>query len=149
EHRFRSISGDVELSLVSPDLLVEFGTASGDLECDIPSQVNRQDRKRYSVGLGNARGHVHVKTVSGDLTIRASNIDVPGEASTEEPRPRADVPQSYDSDDEVEAPADAERTEPMDPEAQLRVKSVLERLAKGEINVDEAAAALDSARKGD
>ena len=70
EHRLRTISGDIDLSLAEPDLLVDFRTASGDLECDIPARVNRQSRKEYTVALGDARGHVVAKTVSGDLTIR-------------------------------------------------------------------------------
>src|SRR2546428_95063 len=148
EHRFRTISGDVELSLVSPDLLVDFHTASGDLESDIPSNVNRHNRKEYSVGLGDARGHVIVKTVSGDLGIRATNIEVPGEPTTEEPSAaRGPMRSSYESEAEGEEEADAERTERMDPETHERVRGVLEKLAKGEIGVDDAASALDEARK--
>ena len=149
EHRFRTISGDVELNLASPDLLVEFHTASGDLESDIPSNVDRHNRKEYSVALGDARGHAIVKTVSGDLSIRATNIDVPGEPTTEEPSAvRADARHSHDSEAEREEEPDIERTEPMDPEASQRVRGVLERLAKGEIGIDDAASALDEARRG-
>jgi hypothetical protein len=148
EHRFRTISGDIELSLASPDLLVDFHTASGDLESDIPSNVDRHNRKEYSVALGDARGHVTVKTVSGDLSIRATNIDVPGEPTTEEPSAvRADTRPTYDSEAEGAEEADVERTEPMDTEASQRVRGVLERLAKGEIGIDDAASALDDARK--
>jgi hypothetical protein len=148
EHRFRTISGDIDLSLASPDLLVDFHTASGDLESDIPSSVDRHNRKEYSVALGDARGHVTVKTVSGDLSIRATNIDVPGEPTTEEPSAvRADTRPTYDSEAEGDEVADVERTEPMDPEASQRVRGVLERLAKGEIGIDDAASALDEARK--
>jgi DUF4097 and DUF4098 domain-containing protein YvlB len=150
EHRIRTISGDVDLSLVEPDLLVEFRTASGDLESDIPGRVDRQSRKEYSVGLGAARGHAVVKTVSGDLSIRGSVVEVPGEASTEEPSGvRSDY--AADVETENESEADVERTEPMDVAAESaareQVKSVLERLAKGELNVDDAAAALDAARR--
>jgi hypothetical protein len=148
EHRFRTISGDIDLSLVSPDLLVDFHTASGDLESDIPSKVDRRNRKEYSVALGDARGHAIVKTVSGDLSIRATNIDVPGEPTTEEPSAvRSDVRGDYEPDESDET-AEAMRTEPMDPEASARVRGVLEKLAKGEIGVDDAASALDDARKG-
>jgi putative adhesin len=150
DHRFRTISGDIEMSLVSPDLLVDFRTASGDLESDIPSNVNRHNRKEFSVALGDARGHAIVKTVSGDLSIRATNIDVPGEPTTEEP---AGVRAAMRGSDEPDAEADGgevtdvERTEPMDPEARERVRGLLEKLAKGEIGVDDAASALDEARR--
>ncbi len=143
EHRFRTISGDVELALVEPDLEVEFRSASGDLESEIAGRVTRQGRKEYSVALGAARGHAMVKTVSGDLSIRASAVDVPGEASTEEPR-GAGRPSEADTADD----SDVERTEPMEPAPSEEVRNVLERLAKGELNVDDAAAAIDAARKG-
>ena len=145
EHRFRTISGDVELRLVEPDLVVEFRTASGDLESEAAGRVTRQGRKEYSVVLGDARGHALVKTVSGDLTIAASDAAVPGDASTEEPR-RAAAP--YDDEPVARPEGDVETTEPMEPPASADVRAVLERLAKGELNVEDAAAAIDAARKG-
>ncbi len=152
EHRFRTISGDVELKLVDPDLLVEFRTASGDLESQIPGRVTRQSRKEYAVALGAARGHAMVKTVSGDLTIGASDVEVPGDASTEEPRRAAaaesEAQTGRDAQAESEAGADAATTEPMPPAAAAGVRTVLERLAKGELNVEDAAAAIDAARRG-
>jgi DUF4097 and DUF4098 domain-containing protein YvlB len=148
EHRLRTISGDIDLSLADPDLLLDFRTASGDLECDIPARVNRQSRKEYTVALGDARGHVVAKTVSGDLTVRGTVIDVPGEPTTEEPSAaRFDVGAGYTGDAEAEAEADAEKTEPIDTAANEQVRAVLERLAKGELGVDDAAAALDAARR--
>ncbi len=144
EHRCRTISGDIELSLVDPDLTVEFRTASGDLESDVSSRVTRHGRKEYAVALGQARGHVVVKTVSGDLTLRGTTQDVPGEATTEAAfvaRP-ADAGQDASVDE-----ADVERTEPMDTPEAREVRSVLERLARGELGIDDAAAALDAARK--
>lgn len=143
EHRFRTISGDVALGLVEPDLVVEFRTASGDLESDLPARVNRLGRKEYEVSLGDARGHAVVKTVSGDLAIRSAVVEVPGEPSTEEPS----MPRAKAADAEAMAPGDIERTEPMDTAAREEVRGVLERLAKGELSVDDAAAALDAARR--
>ena len=151
EHRFRTISGDVDLSLAEPDLLVDFRTASGDLECDVPARVSKQSRKEYTVGLGDARGHVVVKTVSGDLTIRGTVIEVPGEPTTEEPSAaRFDVGTGYEAEGEPEAETDgeAERTPPLDTAAREEIRGLLEKLAKGELGVDDAAAALDAKRKG-
>jgi hypothetical protein len=150
EHRFRTISGDVELSLVDPDLTVDFRTASGDLESDVPGRVTRQNRKEYTVVLGQGRGHAVVKTVSGDLNIGDTVVDVPGEPSVEQPissRP----PEEAES--AVEAEAAMEPESPMEPRAvdlaaRDQIKSVLEKLAKGELGLDDAAAALDAARKG-
>jgi hypothetical protein len=153
EHRLRSISGDVQLSLVDPDLTVEFRTASGDLESEIPARIDRRNRKEYTVSLGAGRGHAMVKTVSGDLTIAGSALDVPGEASTEQPmsaRPADEAWSAMDAEPAVDAePAmAAERpASPTDTAARDQIKSVLEKLAKGELGVDDAAAALDAARK--
>jgi len=153
EHRLRTISGDIQLSLVDPDLTVEFRTASGDLESEIPSRIDRRNRKEYTVSLGDGRGHAIVKTVSGDLTIKASAADVPGEASTEQPmaaRSSEDAWPAMDAEPAMEAePAmAAERpASPADTAARDQIKGVLEKLAKGELGVDDAAAALDAARK--
>jgi hypothetical protein len=136
EHRFKTISGDVELALVEPDATIEYRTASGDIECELPARIVRRGRKEYGVVIGGGRGSVGVKTVSGDLTVRGTSASTPDEAQTEEPAP-----------DEA-ATADVERTQPMDMSSREEVRSVLERLARGELGVDDAAAALDAARRG-
>ena len=150
EHRLRTISGDVRLSLADPDLTVEFRTASGDLECEIPGRVDRVNRKEYTVSLGDGRGHATVKTVSGDLTIGGSAVEVPGEASTEQPmaaRPSAEAWPAMNAEPAMEAEPALAAQRPMDTAARDQIKGVLEKLAKGELGVDAAAAALDAARK--
>jgi hypothetical protein len=152
EHRFRTISGDVELSLADPDLTVDFRTASGDMECDVPARVTRQSRKEYTVVLGEGRGHVVVKTVSGDLNIGGTAVDVPGEPSAEQPmsaRPSEEAEAAEPAMD-AESPMEPEPPippRPVDSEARDQIKGVLEKLAKGELGIDDAAAALDAARK--
>ena len=149
EHRLRAISGDIELVLVDPDLLVEFRTANGDLECEIPAKVTRESRKDYNITLGSGRGHAVVKTVSGDLTINATQIDVPGVASTEQPPARASEWAEPAMDAYPPEPPEppVPPQSPLDQKAREEIKSVLEKLAKGELGVDDAAAALDAARK--
>lgn len=151
EHRMRTISGDVQLSLAEPDLTVEFRTASGDLECEIPAKVTRVNRKEYTVTLGDGRGHAVVKTVSGDVTIAASALDVPGVASTEEPMSARGADPAWpplDAEPAIDAEPAVAASRPMDNKARDEIKSVLEKLAKGELGIDDAAAALDAARKG-
>ena len=135
EHRFKSISGDVELALSEPDATIEYRTASGDVECELPARIVRRGRKEYSIVIGSGEGHIGVKTVSGDLTVRGTSArapeDVPPEEAPEE-SPTADV----------------EKTQLMDMSSREEVRSVLERLARGELGVDDAAAALDVARRG-
>ncbi len=151
EHRLRTISGDIELILADPDLTVDFRTASGDLEAELPARIDRQSRKEYTVSLGDARGHAIVKTVSGDLTIRASALDVPGEASIEQPMPARPAEEPWPAMDaamDAESAMAAERpAPPIDTAARDQIKGVLEKLAKGELGVDDAAAALDAARR--
>ncbi len=137
EHRFKSISGDVELALADADVTIEFRTASGDLECDLAARVVRHGRKEYEVVVGGGRAAIGVKTVSGDLTVRGTSAEIPGEPES---------PAAATTADE-----DVERTQPMEPaepETREEVRAVLERLARGELGVDDAAAALDAARKG-
>jgi hypothetical protein len=76
-----------------------------------------------------------VKTVSGDLTVRGTSASTPDEAQTAEFA-------AHEA-----AAADVERTQPMDMSSREEVHSVLERLARGELSVDDAAAALDKARR--
>ena len=133
EHRFKTISGDIELALAEPDVAIDYRTASGDVECELPARIVRRGRKEYSVVLGTGRGHVAVKTVSGDLTVRGSS---------------AAAPDDTHPDEAEEAPSqDPEKTQPMDLGSREEVRSVLERLARGELGVDDAAAALDAARR--
>lgn len=136
EHRFKTISGDVALALAEADATIEYRTASGDVECELPARIVRRGKKEYSVVVGAGDGNVDVKTVSGDLTVRSTSAPGPDDAQPDEPMPD-------------EAPtADVERTQPMDMSSREEVRSVLERLARGELGVDDAAAALDATRRG-
>jgi len=136
EHRFKTISGDVELALAEPDASIDYRTASGAVECELLARIVRHGRTEYSIVVGAGRSRVGVKTVSGDLTVRATSAVTPDDAQPEESAP------------EAASTADAERTQPMDTASREEVRSVLERLARGELGVDDAAAALDSARRG-
>jgi DUF4097 and DUF4098 domain-containing protein YvlB len=135
EHRFKTISGDIELALAEPDVTIDYRTASGDIECELPARIMRRGRKEYSVVVGGGHGHVGVKTVSGDLTVRGTSAPAPDAAPAEEER-------------ETHPAEDVERTEPMDLSSREEVRAVLERVARGEIGIDDAAAALDAARRG-
>lgn len=141
ETRLKTISGDVELGLISSSCLCEFHTASGHLECETPANVIREGRKDRTIVIGEARTRVYVKTVSGDLTIRRASSAV-----TEEPV-TAPAEQRESAVDET-TESDPERTAPMAPPAAAQVRGLLERLARGELSVDEAAAQLDDTRRG-
>jgi hypothetical protein len=80
-----------------------------------------------------------VKTVSGDLKIKPATSSV------------AEVPvaaREYEvSEAETGADQDPERTAPMTPPQTAKVRDLLQRLARGEVSVDEVAAKLDETRR--
>jgi len=123
-HRIRTISGDVDLSLAGNAYEIGYKTMSGDVSLDAEGHISKDGRRDRTIVIGAPKDatRVHVKTVSGDLAVRSSGAEVPEDAS---PRP---------------APAAAPA--PKRDEA----REVLERLARGELDVDAAAAALDAAR---
>jgi hypothetical protein len=141
ECRLKTISGDVEVGLISQSCACEFHTASGDLDCEIPARIMREGRKDRTVIIGEGRAHLYVKTVSGDLTIKPSSTAVAEEPVTAEPS-AARQPET-----QSETESDAERTERMSQPEAVRVRDLLERLARGEVSVDEVASRLDETRR--
>src|SRR5438552_4252523 len=143
ESRLKTISGDVEVGLLSSSCYCDYHTASGDLECDEPARIIREGRKDRTIIIGDGRSHLSVKTVSGDLTIKAASSSVREEPAAAQDSPEAEA---Y-AESENESDRDPERTAPMAPPTTAKVRDLLERLAKGEVSVDEVAAKLDESRK--
>ena len=98
----------------------------------------REGRKDRTIVVGDGRGRIHVKTVSGDLTLKSASSAVVAEAPTAQ----------HEHDVEREHERDVEATEPMTPPKTAFVRELLERVARGEVGVDEAAAKLDENRAG-
>jgi len=138
ENRLKTISGDVDLGLLGSSCLCDYRTASGDLECDVSARIMREGRKDRTIVVGDGRGRIHVKTVSGDLTLKSASSAVVAEAPTAQ----------HEHDVEREHERDVEATEPMTPPKTAFVRELLERVARGEVGVDEAAAKLDENRAG-
>src|SRR5205807_2282179 len=141
ESRLKTISGDVEVGLLTSSCVCEYHTASGDLECDEPARIIREGRKDRTVIIGDGRSHLTVKTVSGDLTIKPASSSV-----REEPAAAQDASEP-EAEAQSESDRDPERTAPMAPPATAKVRDLLERLARGEVSVDEVAAKLDETRR--
>ena len=141
ECRLKTISGDVEVGLLSSSCVCDYHTASGDLECDEPARIIREGRKDRTIIIGDGRSHLSVKTVSGDLTIKPASSSVREEPAAAQDSSEADV------ESESEDDRDPERTAPMAPPKTAKVRDLLERLAKGEVSVDEVAAKLDESRR--
>ena len=134
EHRIKTISGDIDLHFTGGSYDVRFSSMSGDLDSEIAGEVSDEGKRAKRIVIGKAETQVSVKTMSGDLEIRASG----GTAPESSPAATAD------------RRADVGRTEPMVPpptaEAQVDVRDLLERVARGEVGVDAAAVALDARR---
>lgn len=133
EHRLKTISGDVGLALAGSSYDVRFKTMSGELECTLAAEVTREGRRDRHVIAGGGGTRVTVKTVSGDLQLQPGGGGVPeaSAASTASPS------------------SDPEATERLDPATgSTGSRDILERLARGELDVDAAARALDDARSG-
>ena len=135
EHRMKTISGDVDLRLIGGSYDIRFSSMSGDLDSGLEGEISATGRHDKHVIVGAAETKVTVKTMSGDLEIRASA----GSAPADSPQAGADQPE------------DGERTEPMEPPAEpaasVDVRDLLARVARGELDVDAAAAALDARRE--
>ena len=141
ESRLKTISGDVDVGMLTSSCVCEYHTASGDLECEAPARIMREGRKDRTVILGDGRSRLSVRTVSGDLTIR------PASSSVREEPTAADDSSERTVEAESETNVDPERTAPMAPAATTQVRDLLERLARGEVSVDDVAAKLDESRR--
>ena len=135
EHRLKTISGDIELELTGGSYDIRFSSMSGDLDSELEGEVSLTGRRDKHIIIGAAETKVTVKTMSGDLDIRASGGGAPEAAAAAA----------------ADQPADVLRTEPMAPQPtapRVDVRDLLERVARGEVDVDAAAAALDARRQG-
>jgi hypothetical protein len=135
EHRMKTISGDIDLRLTGGSYDIRFSSMSGDLDNEMDGQVNVTGRRDKHIVIGKAETKLSVKTMSGDLEIRASGGTSPEATATAQ----------------ADQPDDVERTEPMEPPQPtappVDVRDLLERVARGEVDVDAAAAALDARRE--
>ncbi|MBI4725609.1 DUF4097 family beta strand repeat protein [candidate division TA06 bacterium] len=65
-----TVSGDVSLILdKGSSAVIEAGTVSGDIECEPDLSGLRQGNRSLSGKLGDGKGSLDIKTVSGDITI--------------------------------------------------------------------------------
>lgn len=130
EHRFKTISGDVDLALAGAAFEIGYKTMSGEVTAETSARVTRDGRRDRTIIVGDPGGAlVRVRTVSGDLTIRSTAVGVPGATVAATPPAAPGLPRP-----------------PARPDGSDRAREILERLARGEVDVDEAAAELDAAR---
>jgi DUF4097 and DUF4098 domain-containing protein YvlB len=141
DHRLKTISGDIDLRLTGGSYDIRFSSMSGDLDSELEGEVSVTGRRDKHVMIGAAETKVTVKTMSGDLEIRASGGAAPEatETSTMASEPLDDV-------ERTEPMAPMSSAPPAPPRSSVDVRELLDRVAKGELDVDAAAAALDAQR---
>ena len=131
EGRVKTVSGDVEIAFLDWDGQVDFKTMSGDIEVEGSARIEKEGRRDRRVILGSGPGRLRVKSVSGDLEIRRTE-------------PKGTELETTEA--EAEATPMPAPPEPTAQPAGPGPRDVLERLSRGELSVDEAAAALDASR---
>ena len=139
DHRIKTISGDVDLGVAGASYTIEFRSMSGDVETELEADVTREGRRDKTVRIGSGATRVRVKTVSGDLRIKRAMSPGPETVAEDAFRPSG---RSEEVDD-FRPSGRSERVADAGPSA----RDVLDRLARGELSVDDAAAALDDARR--
>lgn len=126
EGRIKTVSGDVELYLADAPMELEFHTLSGDVTVDAPeAKVEKRGRREWQVTIGKGGARLRVKTVSGDLSIGGSRQPRPASADGPEDGPMPAAPPAPETTDTLD---------------------LLNRVARGEVTVDEAAMTLDRRR---
>ena len=141
DHVVTTTSGDVELA-VEGGVTIDVRTVSGDVDRDHPD-LREHASRRDPLVIGNGAARLAVRTLSGDIEVRAGRdraqrIPVPDSPPSGVP-PRAPVPPVAPAPPLTPAPGAPTRevagTPAEDPAATL---AVLEALARGEIDVAEA-----------
>lgn len=130
EGRVKTVSGDVELVMAEPDAEIAYTTVSGDAVVEIAAKVEKEGRRDRRIVIGAGSAPFRVKTVSGDLKILRS---LDGAMDAEEHEAADAIPMG--------APEP-----PPPPQPSAAAREILERLARGEVSVDDAAAQLDATR---
>ncbi|HUG56078.1 MAG TPA: DUF4097 family beta strand repeat-containing protein [Candidatus Limnocylindrales bacterium] len=128
DHRVKTVSGDVTLTLVGDSYHVAYKSMSGSFQDRIGADVIHEGKRERVVRIGEGAARVVVKTVSGDLALRRGGPDG-----------TADLPPA-DETAPMETSPTAEGADDDD------VRSLLDRVARGELSVEDAAAELDRAR---
>lgn len=123
DHVINTTSGDVELAVLG-GLTIEVRTVSGDVECAHPDRRAGSGRRDPLV-IGDGAARLAVRTLSGDVDVRAGRVRQERTGAT------------------ASSAQDAPATQP-DPADTL---AILEALARGEIDVAEAERRLGGAAR--
>jgi hypothetical protein len=141
DHVVTTTSGDVELA-VEGGVTIDVRTVSGDVDRDHPD-LREHASRRDPLVIGNGAARLAVRTLSGDIEVRAGRdraprIPVPDSSPSGFP-PRAPVAPTAPAPPLPPAPGTPTREVAGKPaEEPAATLAVLEALARGEIDVTEA-----------
>jgi DUF4097 and DUF4098 domain-containing protein YvlB len=127
-YRFNTVNGDLKLSIPrDAGATITMQTQQGEVDTDLPAEISHAGKKRWEGKINGGGARVEMRSVSGDLEIEGSD----------------GLPAQSSHPSESAAPETARFNDVPDTEGGTGSSSVLEMLARGEIDVDEALAELD------
>lgn len=152
----KTVSGDLQLSVpYGTGAMVQLKTTSGDVSSDLPAEIVKSGRRHWQGRINGGGANVEMQSISGDLTMHGTALREPesikvyqqmepvmaAESVTEESAPPTPSPVNGELEQTSPATATALDYVPAasDPTAaQGNTTAVLQRLARGEITVEEA-----------
>ena len=132
-HTISTVSGDVELAVLGGGLTIEVKTVSGDLTCHHPDRRDGDGRRRPLV-IGDGAAQMSIRSMSGDVDVRAGRV---GPAGARGARGARAASSTRATADPAAAPPSPLPPSPGDAQDAGTI-SILEALARGEIDVAEA-----------
>lgn len=143
----RTTSGDLRIAVPEgTGATVQMKSVSGDVSSDLPAQIIKSSRRNWQGRINGGGANVEMNSVSGDLRISVSSSRAAGEPGARvepDPMPSRPAPEPLSP---IE-PGSSSNPDPTSGDTSAVTATVLQRLAQGEISVDDAMAELDAAER--
>lgn len=134
----KTVSGDLLIAVpAGTGATIQMKSVSGDVSSDLPAEIIKSSRRNWQGRINGGGANVEMHSVSGDLRIAVGADATPMETiSAPPPEPDYPVPRM------PVAPSPAPDSAASD--TSPATASILQRLAQGEISVEDAMAQLDA-----
>ena len=152
----KTVSGDLQLSVpYGTGAMVQLKTTSGDVSTDLPAEIVKSGRRHWQGRINGGGANVEMQSISGDLTMHGTALREPESIKVYQPmepvmaaesvpeESATPLPSPVNGELEQTSPATATGLDIVFPAsnptaAQGNTTAVLQRLARGEITVEEA-----------